>query len=53
MRLRETPETDAFIEALNDYAEVEFAQLTAHARKLERERDASLEALRELQEAAQ
>jgi hypothetical protein len=34
-----TPETDAFIEALNDDWDYEFAALTAHAKKLERERD--------------
>jgi hypothetical protein len=37
--MSETPETDAFIEALNDDWDYEFAALTAHAKKLERERD--------------
>ena len=32
-----TPETDAFIERLNDDWDYEFAALTAHAKKLERE----------------
>jgi hypothetical protein len=35
----DTPETDAFIESLNDDWDYEFAALTAHAKKLERERD--------------
>jgi hypothetical protein len=34
-----TPETDAFVDSLNDDFDVEFAQLTGHARKLEQERD--------------
>jgi hypothetical protein len=42
--MSDTPETDAFIEALNDDWDYEFAALTSHAKKLERERDA----LREL-----
>ena len=33
----DTPETDAFIERLNDDWDYEFAALTAHAKKLERE----------------
>ncbi len=33
----DTPETDAFIERLNDDWDVEFAALTSHAKKLERE----------------
>jgi hypothetical protein len=37
--MSETPETDAFIEALNDDWDYEFAALTTHAKKLERERD--------------
>jgi cell division protein FtsB len=37
--MSDTPETDAFIEALNDDWDYEFAALTAHAKKLERERD--------------
>jgi hypothetical protein len=34
-----TLETDAFIESLNDDWDYEFAALTSHAKKLERERD--------------
>jgi hypothetical protein len=46
--MSDTPETDAFIEALNEPClqevtwcdwDYEFAALTAHAKKLERERD--------------
>ena len=37
--MSDTPETDAFIESLNDDWDVEFATLTSHAKKLERERD--------------
>ena len=37
--MNDTPETDAFIDSLNDDWDYEFAALTAHARKLERERD--------------
>jgi hypothetical protein len=37
--MNDTPETDAFIELLNDDWDVEFAAVTAHAKKLERERD--------------
>ena len=37
--MSDTPETDAFIEALNDDWDYEFAALTAHAKKLERERN--------------
>jgi hypothetical protein len=35
----DTPETDAFIDSLNDDWDYEFAALTSHARKLERERN--------------
>jgi hypothetical protein len=35
----DTPETDAFIESLNDDWDYEFAAITSHAKKLERERD--------------
>jgi hypothetical protein len=34
-----TPETNAFVDSLNDDFDVEFAKLTSHACKLERERD--------------
>jgi hypothetical protein len=34
-----TPETDAFIEALNDDYDYEFAALTSHSRNMERQRD--------------
>ncbi len=34
--MSDTPETDAFIEGLNDDWDVEFAALTAHAKQLER-----------------
>lgn len=37
--MSEAPETDAFIERLNDDWDVEFSALTTHAKKLERERD--------------
>jgi hypothetical protein len=37
--MRDTLETDAFIEGLNDDWDVEFAALTAFAKQLERERD--------------
>jgi hypothetical protein len=37
--MSETSEIDAFIEALNDDWDYEFAALTTHAKKLERERD--------------
>jgi hypothetical protein len=51
---RPTPETDAFIEALNDDWDVEFAELTTHAKKLERERDEAREdAKRAIYDAAQ
>jgi len=43
----DTPETDAFIECLNDDWDVEFATLTAHAKKLERERNDARNLLRE------
>ena len=33
----DTPETDAFIASLNDDWDYEFAALTSHAKKLERE----------------
>jgi hypothetical protein len=39
--MKDTPETDAFIDSLNDDWDYEFAALTSHARKLERERDAA------------
>ena len=35
--MSDTPETDAFIEALNDDWDYEFAALTSHAKKFERE----------------
>ena len=38
--MSDTPQTNAFIESLHDDWDVEFASLTAHAKKLERERDA-------------
>jgi hypothetical protein len=44
----DTPETDAFIEALNDDWDYEFAALTTHAKKLERERDEARKALHEI-----
>ena len=34
--MNDTPETDAFIESLNDDFDVEFAALTTHAKQLER-----------------
>lgn len=37
--MSDTPETDAFIDSLHDDWDVEFANLKAHACKLERERD--------------
>jgi hypothetical protein len=37
--MSDTPETSAFIESLHDDWDVEFANLTAHAQKLERERN--------------
>jgi hypothetical protein len=37
--MSDTPETDAFIASLNDDWDYEFAALTSHAKKLERERD--------------
>ena len=37
--MSDTPETDAFIDSLNDDWDYEFAALTAHAKKLEQERD--------------
>jgi hypothetical protein len=37
--MSDSPETDAFIDSLHDDWDVEFANLTAHACKLERERD--------------
>jgi hypothetical protein len=37
--MSDTPETDNFIDRLNDDWDVEFAAVTAHAKKLERERD--------------
>ena len=43
----DTPETDAFIEALNDDWDYEFAALTSHAKNMERERDGALNLLRE------
>jgi hypothetical protein len=44
--MSETPETDAFIERLNDDWDVEFAALTTHAKKLERERDEARQLLK-------
>jgi len=35
--MSDTPETDAFIASLNDDWDYEFAALTSHAKKLERE----------------
>jgi hypothetical protein len=46
--MSDTPETDAFIEALNDDWDYEFAALTTHAKKLERERDEARKALHEI-----
>jgi hypothetical protein len=37
--MSKAPETDVFIERLNDDWDVEFSALTTHAKKLERERD--------------
>jgi hypothetical protein len=37
--MNDTPETDAFIDSLNEDWDVEFTALTTQARKLERERD--------------
>jgi len=44
MSTRPTPETDALIDSMNDDYDVEFATLTTHARRLERERDEEREA---------
>jgi hypothetical protein len=43
--MSDTPETDAFIESLNDDWDYEFAAITSHAKKLERERDEAREEL--------
>jgi hypothetical protein len=37
--MSDTPETDAFIEALNDDWDYEFAALTSHSMNMERQRD--------------
>jgi hypothetical protein len=37
--MSETPETDAFIEGLNDDWDVEFAALTTHAKRMEAQRN--------------
>jgi hypothetical protein len=46
--MSDTPETDAFIDSLHDDWDVEFANLTAHACKLERERNQSRKELEKL-----
>jgi hypothetical protein len=46
-----TPETDAFIDSLHDDWDVEFANLTAHACKLELERNQWRECAEKLVEA--
>lgn len=43
--MSDTPETDNFINSLNDDWDIEFAALTAHARKLERQRNKALDAV--------
>lgn len=46
--MSDTQETDDFIDRLNDDWDIEFAALTAHAKKLERERNRAIEALRDI-----
>ena len=46
--MSDTPETDAVIAALNDDWDYEFASLTSHAQKLERELNRLRNALREI-----
>jgi hypothetical protein len=46
--MSDTPETDAFIEGLNDDWDYEFAALTSHAKQLERNLNKARKALQEI-----
>ena len=44
--MNKQPETEAFIDSLNDDWDVEFAALTSHAYRLEWQRDVAVKALK-------